>query len=301
MLITRYDLDVQPGGALCYVHTSQYDVGSRQFIFHLINSDPNSEFELPEGVRAEVCGTKKDGNGFSYEASISGYNVTVGITEQMTAIAGNSRCELILYKGTKGEADYYQLATANFIMVVERAALDKDTLRSNSEIRQLVEVMDNAAEIIAAGAQVQNVIAQVQEYADNALRFATASQDSAIEASNTVAGAASEIEKEYQADIQALRDALNEGIADALSALSNWKSSASSEMDSSYADNMDRVVEKFTEILAIKTVADNTAAQAVSIAQNANTLATQAIEKATTAETDMVYFPPGIKFLYFTS
>jgi len=289
MLTTRYDIDVQPGGALCYVHASQYDVGSRQFVFHLINTDADAAFELPEDVQAEVRGTKPDGNGFSYEAAIDvdSLDVTVDITAQMTAIAGRVRCEIVLYKGTEGEDGYYQLSTANFIMVVERAALDADTLRSNSEIRQLVEVMNHASEIIAAGAQVQDVIAQVQGYAKSAIDAATNAQDSANEAADQVAGAKSAIEREYTADMQSLRDTLNTAIAETLDSLARWKDSASGEMSASYTENMDEVMRKFAEILAIKTTADNTAAQAVEISQDANTRSVQALEKASTAENEL--------------
>ena len=43
--------------------------------------------------------------------------------------------------------------TANFILDVERAALDKDTLGSDSVIRELVTVIDRTDEIIAAARQ----------------------------------------------------------------------------------------------------------------------------------------------------
>lgn len=274
MLTTRYDLDVQPGGELLYVHTSQYDVGARQFIFHLINTNPDATFELPAGVQAEIRGTKPDGNGFSYEAVVDDYDVTVDITAQMTPIAGNVRCELILYTGDPDdpdETDYTQLGTANFIMVVERAALDKDTLRSNSEIRQLVNVIDNSADIIAAGEQVQGVVAQAQEYAQDALDAANAAHDSAIEAEDIINNATSAIEREYQADIQSLKDALSDGMNEALVQLAGWKDKAASDMEQAYESDMDGIAEKYAEVIAVKTEADNTAAQALRIAEAAAT------------------------------
>ncbi len=154
MLTSRYEIDVTPGGIPPVVNASQYDAGSRTLEFVLVSSA--GDFVPPSGVKAEVRGTKPDGNGFSYESRILGRVVTVVITEQMTAVAGKVRCELALYTGTPAtnetpaSDDYIQLCTANFILMVERAALDKDTLSSASEIRQLVNVIDRSNEIIAA-------------------------------------------------------------------------------------------------------------------------------------------------------
>ena len=59
--------------------------------------------------------------------------------------------EIALYTGTPAtnetpaSEDYMQLCTANFILLVERAALDKDTLSSESEVRQLVNIVDRSA------------------------------------------------------------------------------------------------------------------------------------------------------------
>ena len=52
------------------------------------------DFVPPSGIKAEVRGTKPDGNGFSYEARILGREVTVVITGQMTAAAGKVRSEI---------------------------------------------------------------------------------------------------------------------------------------------------------------------------------------------------------------
>ena len=120
MITYTYDLDVTPGGVPLSVHASQYDGDSRTFVFRLFSSA--GELSLPSAAEASVKGTKPDGNGFSYTAERSGNNVTVQLTKQMTAVAGHVRCEIVINLGET------ELATANFILVVERAALDKDTL-----------------------------------------------------------------------------------------------------------------------------------------------------------------------------
>ena len=137
MLTNRIPLNVSPGGVPPVVRVSQYDAGSRILAFQLVA--PEGELVLPAGLRAEIHGTKPDGNGFSYDCTIQETLVTAQLTAQMTAVAGNVVCEVVLFVGTPptsdspASSDYQQLATANFILAVERAALDKDTLVSGSE------------------------------------------------------------------------------------------------------------------------------------------------------------------------
>ncbi len=148
-------LDIVPGGIPTYVNVSQYDAGTRTLEMELFSS--LGTIAIPDGVTAGIRGTKPDGNGFSYDAAISGNTVTADITQQMTAVAGNVVCEVVLNKGEQ------ELASANFIIAVERAALDKDTLKSGSEIRELVEILDRTDEIIEAAHTVDEKSAEVAE------------------------------------------------------------------------------------------------------------------------------------------
>ena len=186
MITYNYDLDLVPGRVPITIHVSQYDSGSRAIVFSLFSS--TGEFVIPAGATAEVKGTKPDGNGFSYEAELSGNTVTINVTKQMTAVAGKAICEIVIFNGEN------ELATANFILYIERAALDKDTLISGSEIRELVEIMDNSAEIIAAAHEATAAQASVtasKEAAERAANDAADSQDAAaqkvVEAENTLA------------------------------------------------------------------------------------------------------------------
>lgn len=186
MITYNYDLDLVPGRVPITIHVSQYDSGSRAIVFSLFSS--TGEFVIPAGATAEVKGTKPDGNGFSYEAELSGNTVTINVTKQMTAVAGKAICEIVIFNGED------ELATANFILYIERAALDKDTLISGSEIRELVEIMDNSAEIIAAAHEATAAQASVtasKEAAERAANNAADSQDAAaqkvVEAENTLA------------------------------------------------------------------------------------------------------------------
>ena len=171
MITTQTELDVSPGGIAPVIHVSQYDTGSRTLLFNLVATA--GDLILPNGTKAEIRGTKPDGNGFSYDALINSKTVTVDVTEQMTAVAGKAVCELILYtgtpakEGTEASADFTQLATANFILFIERAALDKDTVRSGSEIKQLITVLDHTDELLAAAQTMDDAKEQIAEMTES--------------------------------------------------------------------------------------------------------------------------------------
>jgi hypothetical protein len=193
MLTNRIPLDVSPGEVCPVIHVCQYDAGSRTLVFQLMTRE--GELSLPSGVQAEIRGTKPDGHGFSYEAQVAGNIVTAELTEQMTAVAGRTVCEIALFTGTQPTTDtpasdnYTLLSTANFILYVEHAALDKDTVQSASEIRQLIYIMDHKDEIIAAANKTdENVttVAELTERAETAAEGAEASENAAAETLETV-------------------------------------------------------------------------------------------------------------------
>ena len=120
--------------------------------------------------------------------------VTVLGDQQMTVVQGKANYELTLYKDGK------ELSTSNFTVIVERAALDKDTPTSKSQTRELVEIEDNAEELIAAAnraadveqeierlaAQVAGDAASATEVAGRALAAASNADNTANEAANQV-------------------------------------------------------------------------------------------------------------------
>ena len=171
MITTQIELDVSPGGIAPVIHVSQYDTGSRTLQFNLIATA--GDLILPTGTKAEIRGTKPDGNGFSYDALINGKTVTADVTEQMTAAAGKAVCEIVLYTGmparedAEASSDFTQLCTANFILFVERAALDKDTVRSGSEIKQLINVIDRTDELLAAAETMDDAKESIRQMTEN--------------------------------------------------------------------------------------------------------------------------------------
>ena len=236
MITKTYQLDMHSGGVPVVVHLSQYD-SDFSLVFNLYSS--SGTFTIESGTTAAIRGTKKDGMGYSVNAAldISNKKVTVAGDQQMTAVAGKQTFELTLTKNNK------ELNTANFILDVERAALDKDTLASDSVIKELVDVIDRTDEIVAAGRQIAADRALIAGYKTDAETAAAnaASSKAAAEAAKTTA-------------VTTVNNAL-ENINDA-------KDAALDAVD-------EEAARKGAQIQAIATEADQTAAAALSLATNA--------------------------------
>ena len=246
MITTQIELDVSPGGIAPVIHVSQYDTGSRTLQFNLIATA--GDLILPTGTKAEIRGTKPDGNGFSYDALINGKTVTADVTEQMTAAAGKAVCEIVLYTGmparedAEASSDFTQLCTANFILYVERAALDKDTVKSGSEIKQLITVIDRTDELLAA--------AETMDDAKESIRQMTESTRSEM----------NQLAESIEQNAQELAD----------------QSAASARAAARSAQAADRTLE----------TVEAKGKQISQIALNSDTLARTALEKATNAENE---------------
>jgi len=150
--ITDY-LDVTPGGYPTRINLNQYD-NDFTIVFNLFSS--SGEITIGSNATAAISGTKKDGNGYSMAASISGKTVTVAGDKQLTAVAGENVFEIVIYDDDK------EIRTSNFIIDVERAALDKDTIVSDSKIRELVNVIDKTDDLLEAASSVESKLADMQ-------------------------------------------------------------------------------------------------------------------------------------------
>jgi hypothetical protein len=156
MIVRRFKTNMVPGGKTEVVNISQYDFGD-VLEFELYSSE--GTFVVESGTTATIRGSKPDGNGISLTADLEStqdastglytYLVTVEVIQQMTAVAGKSTYEISLQKNGQ------EINTANFVIDVERAPLDADTLPSESVIKELVDVIDKADEIMQAAEDVE--------------------------------------------------------------------------------------------------------------------------------------------------
>lgn len=141
MITQTINLNMVPGAVCPVIHVNQYDNDSGALIFKLYNN--GSAFSITSGSAVVINGTKPDGYGFSYSASYSGNTVTANVTQQMTAVSGEVKCELRITKGTN------TVGTQNFTLMVEPAALDENTVVSDSDIPAIAAAADYAAQAAA--------------------------------------------------------------------------------------------------------------------------------------------------------
>ncbi len=148
MITQTLKLNLIPGQVLPRINASQYDAGTRTLQMLLYNGD--QAFNISSGMSGFVQGTKPDRTGFQYSATVTeGSNVvTLVVTQQMTAVSGEVTCELVIADGDD------RIATVNFILYVEPAALADDTVISETELPLIEEAAELAQRIDAIATQI---------------------------------------------------------------------------------------------------------------------------------------------------
>lgn len=177
MTSQTFNLELIPQGVPPIIHVSQYDKGQTWLIDVTENGIP---FTIPADTSATVQGTKPDNTGFQYSGTADGTQVEFTLQEQMTVLAGEYDCELVLVNGND------QVATINFTLQVEPAALDNETIISETELPlieqavQLGAVIDTYAQQIHADAQTAaSAVTATAASEANAAASATAAASSA--------------------------------------------------------------------------------------------------------------------------
>ena len=135
-----FNLDLIPDGIPPIVHVSQYDKG-QIWKFNIIQN--NTLFNIPAGSGVTVQGTKKDGTGFQYGCTYSGSQVTVVEEQQMTVFFGDVKAELVIVNGDD------LIGTLNFIIRIEPAPLNEDTIISEAMLPLIEEAAEVAEQIPA--------------------------------------------------------------------------------------------------------------------------------------------------------
>lgn len=167
MITQQVKLNLIPGQVFPRVNASQYDNGTRTLQMILYNGD--QVFNIASGMTAVVQGTKPDNTGFQYSATITeGSNIaTLDITQQMTAVSGEVVCELVI------SSDDDRIATVNFILFVEAAALRDDTIISETDLPLIEEAAELAQRIDGIAADVEADADRAEAAADNAELWAS--------------------------------------------------------------------------------------------------------------------------------
>jgi len=155
-MVYSLDLDITSGGVPQIVKLSQYDKTIPEIQAVLWNGP--SGYTIPTGATVWVAGTKPDKTGFEYQCTYSGSTVTIDITEQMTAVAGRVPVEVIVETATGRKG------SANFFLDVEPTALADDTIISDTDI-PIIQ-------------QIPEILADCEDYANLAHKWATYGNDS---------------------------------------------------------------------------------------------------------------------------
>lgn len=119
-------LNMEKAGIKPRIKVSQYDKTLPQIRATLYSN--NQAFNIPSGSTVYISGTKKDNTGFKYECTYSDNVITADITEQMTAFSGDVEIEFTI------ESSGSRKGTENFILEVEKAALEDDVVISETDI-----------------------------------------------------------------------------------------------------------------------------------------------------------------------
>lgn len=138
-IVQEFDLNMIPDSAPVIVHVNQYDEGEGRFEIHLY--DGNVPYVPAAGAEAIIQGTKPDGKGFDYTATLSGSTVTADVTKQMTAVAGVVRVQVVITEGDN--------VTGTFVfgMDVQRSGLPADTDMSASDYSYVMQLIETAQAI----------------------------------------------------------------------------------------------------------------------------------------------------------
>lgn len=164
-------LNVRPGGIPLLIRVNQYD-SDFSIVFALYSSD--SSWTLESGTTAEIRGTKQSGTGYSASATLdtSTKVVTVAGAAQMTAVAGMNIFEIVLKKNNK------EISSANFCLLVERAALDADTITDESVLKELNAIIEGAETATQAAEEAENAADRAEAAAQTFVIDSTPTQGS---------------------------------------------------------------------------------------------------------------------------
>ena len=182
MITQSLNTNLIPGQVKPRVNVSQYDKSSRTLSFSLYNG--NQAFNIASGMTAMIEGSKPDGHGFQYNANVTvGSNVvTATLTQQMAIVAGEVNCEIVILQGQE------RLATGNFVIDVEPAALNDLAIPSDSELPMIIalatEQMENAEAWAAGTKNGTAVTSSDPQYHNNSKYYSEQSASSATTASN---------------------------------------------------------------------------------------------------------------------
>lgn len=153
----RINLNMVPTGqAPLTVAVSRFDKDSRVIRARMVNGD--TVYEVPSTASAMLLMTKLDGYGVEIPCTVKDGFVYVTLTEQACAAAGPAKAEIRITQSGK------TIGTANFIILVEPAALDENTVISESELPLLEQAIEAAEKIEELVPVIEQAIEELEDF-----------------------------------------------------------------------------------------------------------------------------------------
>ena len=171
--VQRIQIELDGSAPFEYVVAKAGEKESR--IVEVTLLENKKEFTIPAGTTAKIKYYKPDGKFVLNNATISGNVITVTYTEQMLAVSGTGRGEIVLYNGTA------VLRSATYYTKITPTVYKENGLISDNEF------LDMAESIIAMNQQTDKAI-----NATNSAEQAAADANTAAAAANSAAKAANE-------------------------------------------------------------------------------------------------------------
>lgn len=141
------------------IHLSQYDTGNTFRVFlvshgHFVGIDND--------VSAVIVGNKPDGTTYAYNCEISSSQtaVIVTVTDEMTAVTGNTEAEIILTCANGRRA-----GTCNFIIAVEESPIEGTTV-SQTDLEAVYQAVTLAADVKQTQTEIESKQATLEAMQD---------------------------------------------------------------------------------------------------------------------------------------
>lgn len=130
------------------IQASQYDVDSRELIIHVTND--GEFFAVPQNYQASIEYKKSDNTVGVVDCEIlSDGTLSFTITEQMTAVAGHCKCDLMIVSNKNA------INTSAFIINVKESVITGDEIKSKDDFTSLTRTVIKAKSAITTMAQMQ--------------------------------------------------------------------------------------------------------------------------------------------------
>ena len=192
--VQRIQIELDGSAPFEYVVAKAGEKESR--IVEVTLLENKKEFTIPAGTTAKIKYYKPDGKFVLNNATISGNVITVTYTEQMLAVSGTGRGEIVLYNGTAvlRSATYYTKITPTVYkengLISDNEFLDmaESIIAMNQQTDKAINAT-NSAEQAAADANTAAAAANSAAKAGNA---AATAGNNAAKAANDAAAAANE-------------------------------------------------------------------------------------------------------------